>query len=128
MMPAKAISGEKVEGLSSVSQKLLLCMPISERSQAVTVVPTFAPMTTPMACRSCMMPELTKPTTMTVVADEDWMMAVTPAPSITALKGWLVRCSRIGFSLEPARFSNDSPMMCIPKRNMARPPIRLNKS
>ena len=39
-------------------------------SKAVTVVPMFAPMITPMDCLSVMSPELTNPTTITVVADE----------------------------------------------------------
>ena len=33
------------------------------------------PMITPTACFSVIMPELTKPTTMTVVAEEDWITA-----------------------------------------------------
>ena len=40
----------------------------------------------PTACVSFMMPEFTKPTTMTVVAEDDWITAVTPAPKRTALK------------------------------------------
>ena len=45
-------------------------MPARLRNHAVTVVPTFAPMMTLMAWRSVISPEFTKPTTMTVVADE----------------------------------------------------------
>jgi len=37
------------------------------------------------------MPELTKPTTITEVAEEDWITAVTPVPSRTPLMGVLVR-------------------------------------
>lgn len=37
-------------------------------------------MMTWMACLRVMSPELTKPTTMTVVAEDDWMTAVTPRP------------------------------------------------
>ena len=37
------------------------------------------------------MPELTKPTTMTLVAEEDWMTAVMPVPSRTPLSGVLDR-------------------------------------
>lgn len=44
-------------------------------------------MTMPMACLTCIMPELTKPTTITEVAEEDWMMAVTPVPRSTPLRG-----------------------------------------
>ena len=43
---------------------------ISLISHAVTVVPMLAPMMTLMDCDSFIMPELTKPTTMTVVAEE----------------------------------------------------------
>ena len=53
----------------------------------VTLVPRMAPMTMPMACLTCIMPELTKPTTITEVAEEDWMMAVTPVPRSTPLRG-----------------------------------------
>ena len=66
-----------VAGLHSVSSRLSPCKPVSDRIQLVTVVPMFAPMMTPAACDSRMMPELTKPTTITVVADEDWIIAVT---------------------------------------------------
>ena len=45
----------------------------------------------PMAWRTCIMPELTKPTTITEVAEEDWITAVTPVPSRTPLMGVLVR-------------------------------------
>ena len=41
------------------------------RIQPVTLVPRMAPMMTPMACRTFIMPELTKPTTITEVAEED---------------------------------------------------------
>ena len=40
-----------------------------------------------MACRTFIMPELTKPTTMTDVAEDDWMTAVTPVPSRKPLSG-----------------------------------------
>ena len=52
-----------------------------QRIQPVILVPSMAPSTMPMACLTFIMPELTKPTTMTEVADEDWMTAVTPVPS-----------------------------------------------
>ena len=68
MVPSK---GARVEGLSTCTRKLSPSRPLKERIQAVTVVPTLLPMMTPTACFSVMMPELTKPTTMTVVAEED---------------------------------------------------------
>ena len=42
-----------------------------QRIHPVMLVPKMAPMTTPMACLTCIMPELTKPTTMTEVAEDD---------------------------------------------------------
>ncbi len=41
---------------------------------------------TPTACRTFIMPELTKPTVMTEVAQDDWITAVTPHPSRTPFK------------------------------------------
>ena len=58
--------------------------PKRETIHAVTVVPMFAPKITPMACVSVKISAFTKLTTMTVVAPEDWMTAVTPIPVRTA--------------------------------------------
>ena len=49
--------------------------------QPVTLVPMLAPMMIPIACATFIIPEFTKPTTITVVAEEDWMIAVTAVPS-----------------------------------------------
>ena len=46
----------------------------------VMVVPNLAPNTNAPACAKVMMPALTKPMLMTVVAAEDCTMAVAPAP------------------------------------------------
>ena len=89
-------------------------MPVSERIQLVIVVPMFAPMITPTAWESFMMPELTKPTTMTVVAEEDWITAVTAAPSSTARMRLLVSCSRMFSSLPPEARESPSPITCMP--------------
>ena len=70
MMPISASTGVKAVGFSSCSHTLPPSIPARLSSQAVTVVPMLAPMMTPMAWRSSMRPEFTKPTTMTVVADE----------------------------------------------------------
>ena len=50
-MPISASTGVKDEGLSSWIKRLLPSMPVILSSQAVTVVPMFAPMMTEMACR-----------------------------------------------------------------------------
>ena len=52
------------------------------RIHPVILVPSTAPRIMPIACLTFIMPELTKPTTMTDVADDDWITAVTPVPSM----------------------------------------------
>ena len=47
---------------------------------AVIVVPMLAPMITPTDCDSDIRPALMKPTTSTVVTDDDWITAVIRAP------------------------------------------------
>ena len=54
------------------------------------LVPRIAPITMLMACRTRIIPELTKPTTITLVADDDWMTAVTAVPSKKPLRGFPV--------------------------------------
>ena len=115
-MPMKASSGLKVEGLSSWISRLSPSMPVRLSSQLVTVVPTLLPMMMPMAWCSCMMPLLTKPkpTTMTVVALELWMTAVTARPSRKPLKGFSVRRLRIFCRRLPACRSSDLPIRSMP--------------
>ena len=60
----------KEDGFKSLINRFPLSIPAKLNSHAVTVVPMFAPMMTLMACFNVIIPELTKPTTMTVVAEE----------------------------------------------------------
>ena len=60
----------KEEGFNRRTNTLLLSIPERLKIQAVTVVPMFAPMITLMACFKVIRPEFTKPTTITVVAEE----------------------------------------------------------
>ena len=69
-IPTRASTGVNELGLRSLIQTLSLLIPPSESTQLVTVVPTFAPIMTFIACLSVIRPEFTKPTTITVVADE----------------------------------------------------------
>ena len=55
--------------------------------QAVTVVPILAPITTAMAPARVNRPAPAKPTVITVVAVELWMIAVTPVPARMPLSG-----------------------------------------
>ncbi len=80
-MPIKAKTAEKDVGLSSCINTLSPSIPERLKIHAVTVVPTLAPIIIPIACLSFIIPEFTKPTTITVVADDDCITAVTAAPS-----------------------------------------------
>ena len=106
--------GEKEVGLHICTKNEELSIPVMPRIHAVIVVPILAPMMMPTACCSFMMPELTKPTTMTVVADEDWITAVTPAPTSTALNGLFVSFSRMLSNFPPLTFASPSPSIVIP--------------
>jgi hypothetical protein len=61
-------------------------------------------MITPIACPRDSSPALTKLTTITVVADEDWMIDVIPSPVITPLNGLEVIADRKLLSLSPDAF------------------------
>ena len=80
----------------------------------VMVVPMLAPMMIQTAWFSVIMPALTKPTTMTVVAEEDWMAAVMAAPTRTPMNRLAVRRSRRIFILAPAAASRPELVICIP--------------
>ena len=71
IMPMKATIGENDEGFSRLTKKLSLSMPARLRTHAVIVVPMFEPMIMPTDCPSFRIPELTRPTSMTVTAEED---------------------------------------------------------
>ena len=80
----------------------------------VMVVPMLAPMMIHTACCSVSIPEFTNPTTITVVADDDWMTAVIPAPTATPRKRFEVSFSRIPFIRFPAAASSPELIICIP--------------
>ena len=125
--PAKAKAGANASGFRSCINRLSPLTPVSERIQEVAVVPIFAPIITPTACSSFIIPEFTKPTTITVVADEDWITAVTPAPSSTAVIGLDVAFSRKDSIFPLEAFDNPCPITCIPYKNMAIPPRKDNQ-
>ena len=83
-------------------------------SWPVIVVPILAPMMIQTAWRRVIIPELTNPTTMTVVADDDWITAVMTAPTRTPRKRLAVNFSRICFILFPAAASSPLLIICIP--------------
>ena len=69
------------------------------------VVPMLAPIITPAACINVISPAFTKLTTITVVALELWITAVTIVPTSTPIYLLLVTLSNILFSFSPAAFS-----------------------
>ena len=71
-------------------------------------------MMTPIAWARFISPALTKPTTMTVVADELWITAVIAAPRNTPKSLFFVRISSNDFIRFPAAFSSPCAIICIP--------------
>ena len=115
-------------GFSRFTHTFPPSIPAKLSSHAVTVVPTFAPMMTFMACRRVIRPELTKPTTITVVADELWITAVMARPVRKPVNTRPVIRSSSVRSLPPARRSSDWPIRSMPNRNRHRPPIIVSTS
>ena len=92
---------------------------------AVTVVPMLAPIITATAPARERRPALTKLTTMTVVAEDDWMAAVTAVPVRIPLIGLLVILPRMARILLPATFCRPSLINFMAKRNTASAPAKL---
>ena len=89
---------------------------------AVMVVPTFAPRITPTAWESDISPELMKPTTITVVTDEDWITDVTKAPVSTPMKRLRVSCLSSIRRRSPATARSATVICSSPNRKSASPP------
>lgn len=111
--PMNAMIGEKFSGLSSWIQPVPFT-PDNDRIHGVSVVPMFEPMMTPIVCPSCMMPELTRPTSMTVMADEDWMAMVMTAPSAMPAKRFFVIVLRERSSEPPASLPSPPDITFMP--------------
>ncbi len=120
--PIPTTRGARNSGLHMLPHSL------SDTIHAVTVVPIFAPIITPTACERLIMPALTNPTTITVVAELLWIIAVIPAPTNIAIRRFLVRKLINFFTLSPADFCSPSAIICIPYRKRPRPPINSNSS
>ena len=102
--------------------------PNAEIIQAVTVVPILAPIMTPIACVKLKRPAFTKLTTMTVVADEDWIRAVISMPVKTPATRFEVMAVRIRRKLSPASFCKPSLMIFMPYKKSPNAPSRRSKS
>ena len=90
IMPITATTAVRVEVESKETQPLPSTLD-RQMIQPVTLVPMRAPSIMATACSSFIMPEFTKPTTITEVADEDWIIAVTAVPRKTPFSGVLER-------------------------------------
>ena len=110
------------------TQKLSPLIPPSDNNHPVTVVPMLAPMMTWIACLKFISPEFTNPTTITVVAEELWIIAVTPSPVRNPANFPVVIFESKVRSLFPALLSSASPMTFMPKRNRHNPPINVSTS
>ena len=85
------------------------------------LVPILAPIMIPIPCTTFIIPEFTNPTTITDVAEDDCIIAVTPAPNKIPLSGVLVSPYKSVSSLFPATFLRPSPITLIPYRKSAIP-------
>ena len=101
--------------MSGMAKELMLTLkPKIEMIQAVTVVPTLAPMITVMDWASERSPALTKLTTMTVVADDECTKAVINIPVNTPVTRLVVITVRILRKRSPANFCSPSLMIFMP--------------
>ncbi len=103
----RAISGNAIVPMS-------ILKPSKAISQAVTVVPIFAPMMTPIDSARDNSDALAKLTTINVVAEDDCMMAVMVNPVITAMKRLEVALARKSRMRSPATCMSASLMIIMP--------------
>ena len=86
------------------------------------MVPTLEPIITPNESQKFTMPEFTRPTSITVMAEEDCMAMVIPAPK-KKLKNWLlVTFFRVCSRAPPAMVSSPPDIIFMPNIKNARPP------
>ena len=122
----KALTFLPLRNVTSTTPKIATSGAILDASRAIScpviVVPILAPMMIQTAWFNVISCEFTKPTTITVVAEELWITAVMAAPTIMPRKRLLVSLSRMVFIRSPAAPSRPELIICIPYRNRARPP------
>ena len=70
-IPIRAMIGDRLEGFSRLMTGFSLLISERLKIQAVTVVPILEPIITPIVCPISIRPELTRPTSITVTAEED---------------------------------------------------------
>ena len=80
----------------------------------MSVVPMSAPRMTPRDWRNVISPAETNPMSISVVAEDDWMSAVTRAPAPTAASRFRVMLVSRWRRWPPAARCRPSPDSCIP--------------
>jgi len=88
---------------------------------AVIVVPMLDPMMTPRLCLNEMIPALTSPTAITVVAVLDWMMAVINVPDRAPINRLLVNSFKALRKVFPATWRISLLKCSIPYRKRISP-------
>src|SRR5215831_13067810 len=96
--------------------------PISATSQAVPVVPTFAPKTRPNPCGNVNKPALTRPIVVMVVALDDCTRSVTTAPQKEPRSGVAAALPSTVRSAEPANAFKPVVITVMPSRKRPTPP------
>ena len=125
--PTAASTGVKVRGLQKLHQQAVALQACkAENPRCGCGADVGAHDDAHGLADSRMMPEFTNPTTITVVAEEDWMTAVTSAPSSTPFSLLEVSFSSIFSSLPPLALLSAELIVSIPYRNSARPPTSVS--
>ena len=106
---------------------MLTLKPRIEMIQPVLVVPRLAPISTPTDCAKGRTPALTKPIVISVVALEDWIIAVTTMPEKNAMIGRRVSESSPLRRESPASDLRPSVISVMPSRNSPIPPRTLER-
>ena len=89
---------------------------------AVAVVPMLEPMMTLIACGSVMKPDVTNPTTMTVMIDDDWTIIVETTPVPIPARRCVVASDMNLRRPDPLTDWRPSDRCFIPSRNVPSPP------
>ena len=106
---------------------ILKLKPKIETIQAVIVVPMLAPKITPTDCCKVKRPALTKVTTITVVAPDDWITIVMIRPVKRPLKRFPVITESARCKRSPALFWTPSLINFIPYKRKASEPINCKR-
>ena len=114
MIPTRAKTGEKFSGFIIFSKNTSESIPARLSIHAVRVVPILEPISMHMVCPNSSIPEFTRPTSITVRADDDCMAIVIAAPKHIARNLFEVTFLRVRSSFPFAIFSSPPDITFIP--------------